>query len=191
MAPHSSTLAWKIPWTEEPGRLQSMGSLRVGLDWATSLSLSFTGEGNGNPLQCSSLENPRDGGAWWAAVYGVAQSRTLLKWLSSSSNEVWLSELLVYKEAFLGASQIRKEHSFSDTLQSWLCSNHPLQSEFQKSLYTYSLHQRRAFHVELSERILLSGLWRTVNIYGHSWSDRIGVRELVCTWKSVQNSSGG
>ena len=39
MAPHSSTLAWKIPWTEEPGRLQSMGSLRVGQDWATSLSL--------------------------------------------------------------------------------------------------------------------------------------------------------
>ena len=42
MAPHSSTLAWKIPWTEEPGRLQSMGSLRVGHDWATSLSLSLT-----------------------------------------------------------------------------------------------------------------------------------------------------
>ena len=134
MALHSSTLAWKIPWTEEPGRLQFMGSLRVGHDWATSLSL-FTlmhrrrkwqptpvllpgkshvwrslvgyspwgctesdtterlhfhfllwciGEGNGNPLQCSCLENPRDGEAWWAAVYGVAESRTRLKWLSSS-----------------------------------------------------------------------------------------------------------
>ena len=46
---------------------------------------SCIGEGNGNPLQCSCLENPRDGGAWWAAVYGVAQSRTRLKWLSSSS----------------------------------------------------------------------------------------------------------
>ena len=44
------------------------------------------GEGNGNPLQCSRLENPRDGGAWWAAVYGVAQSRTRLKQLSSSSS---------------------------------------------------------------------------------------------------------
>ena len=42
-------------------------------------SLSFIGEGNGNPLQCSCLENPRDGGAWWAAVYGVTQSRTRLK----------------------------------------------------------------------------------------------------------------
>ena len=48
-------------------------------------SLSCIGEGNGKPLQCSRLENPRDGGAWWAAVYGVAQSRTQLKRLSSSS----------------------------------------------------------------------------------------------------------
>ena len=133
MATHSSTLAWKITWMEEPGRLQSMGSLTVGHDWATSLSLftfirwrrkwqptpvflpgesqglgslvgcrlwghteldtterlpfqfslSCIGEGNGNPLQCSCLENPRDGGAWWAAVYGVSQSWTRLKWLSS------------------------------------------------------------------------------------------------------------
>ena len=86
MAPHSSTLAWKIPWMEDLGRLQSVGSRRVGQDWATSLSLfSFIEEGNGNPLQCSCLENPRDGRAWWAAVYGVAQSRTRLKRLSSSS----------------------------------------------------------------------------------------------------------
>ena len=60
MATHSSTLAWKIPWTEEPARLQSMESRRVGHDWATSLSLSCIGEGNGNTLQCSCLENPRD-----------------------------------------------------------------------------------------------------------------------------------
>ena len=49
-------------------------------------SLSCIGEGNGNPLQCSCLENPRDGGAWWAAVYGVTQSRTQLKRLSNSSS---------------------------------------------------------------------------------------------------------
>ena len=88
MAPHSGTLAWKIPWTEEPGGLQSMGSLRVGHNWATEwlhFSLSCIGEGNGNPLQCSCLENPRDSGAWWTAVYGIAQSQTRLKWLSSSS----------------------------------------------------------------------------------------------------------
>ena len=84
MAPHSSTLALKIPWMVEPGGLQSMGLLRVGHDWATSLSC--IGEGNGNPLQCSCLENPRDGRAWWAAVYGVTESRTRLKRLRSSSS---------------------------------------------------------------------------------------------------------
>ena len=68
-------------------RLQSMGPLRVGHNRATSLSLfTFIGEGNGKPLQCSCLENPRDGGAWWAAVYGVTQSRKRLKRLSRVSN---------------------------------------------------------------------------------------------------------
>ena len=56
-------------------------------------SLSCTGEGNDNPLQCSCLENPRDGGAWWAAVYGVAQSWTRLKRLSSSSSRLRLKDL--------------------------------------------------------------------------------------------------
>ena len=69
---------YKIPWMEEPGRLQSMGLLE--LDTIERLhfhfSLSYIREGNGNPLQCSCLENPRDGGARWAAIYGVAQSRT-------------------------------------------------------------------------------------------------------------------
>ena len=51
-------------------------------------SLSCIGKGNGNPLQCSCLENPRDGRAWWAAIYGVAQSWTRLKWLSSSSSSI-------------------------------------------------------------------------------------------------------
>ena len=76
-----------VLWMEEPGRLQSMGLLRVGHHCAISLSLflSCTGEGNGNPLQCPCLENPRDGGAWWAAIYGVAQSQTRLMQLSSSS----------------------------------------------------------------------------------------------------------
>ena len=56
-------------------------------------SLSCIGEGNGNPLQCSCLENPRDRGAWWAAVYGVTQSRTQLKWLSSN---VFLLGFILY-----------------------------------------------------------------------------------------------
>ena len=72
-----STLAWKIPWAEHPGRLQSMVSQESDTtEWLhLHFSLSCTGEGNGNPLQCSCRESPRDGGAWWAAVYGVAQSR--------------------------------------------------------------------------------------------------------------------
>ena len=92
MAPHSSTLAWKVPWTEEPGRLQSMG--REESDMTERLHfhflLSCIGEGNGNPLQCSCLENPRDAGAWWAAVYGVAQSQTRLKRLSSSNSNAYI-----------------------------------------------------------------------------------------------------
>ena len=83
MATHSSTLASKIPWMEEPCRLQSTGLLRTERLHFHFL-LSCIGEGNGNPLQRSCLENPRDWEALWAAVYGIAQSRTRLKQLSSS-----------------------------------------------------------------------------------------------------------
>ena len=78
---------------EEPGRLQSMGSLESATTERLHFhfSLSCIGEGNGNPLQCSCLENPRDREAWWAAVYGVTQSRTRLKRLSSSSR-FWLRQ---------------------------------------------------------------------------------------------------
>ena len=94
MAPHSSTLAWKIPWTEEPGRLQSMGLLGVGHDWATSLSL-FTFMHWRRKWQATPVFLPgesQDEGAWWAAVYGVAQSRTWLKRLSSSSSSRYLTK---------------------------------------------------------------------------------------------------
>ena len=84
----TSTLAWKITWTEEPGGLQSMELRRVGYDWATSLWL-FTFMHWRRKWQATPvffLENPRDGGAWWAAIYGIAWSRTRLKRLSSSSS---------------------------------------------------------------------------------------------------------
>ena len=81
-------------------------------------SLSCTGEGNGNRLQCSCLESPRDGGAWWAAVYGVAQSRTQLKWLGSSSHS---NEAI--KE--IKRIQIRKEEVklllFEDDMILYMC----------------------------------------------------------------------
>ena len=91
MATHSSTLAWKShgqrslvgcsPW----GHKESDTTEQLHFHF----SVSCTGEGNGNPLQYSCLKNPRDGWAWWAAVYGVAQSRTYLKRLSSSSR-IWM-----------------------------------------------------------------------------------------------------
>ena len=74
MATHSSTLAWKIPWTEEPGRLWSMGSLRAGHDWATSLSL-FTFMHWRRKWQPTPVFLPGESqgqGAWWAADYGVS-----------------------------------------------------------------------------------------------------------------------
>ena len=78
MATHSSTLAWKIPWTEEPGRLQSMD--RKESDTTEQLhfhfSLSCIGEGNGNPLQCSCLEKPRGGGAGGLPSMGSHKSDT-------------------------------------------------------------------------------------------------------------------
>ena len=92
---------WRRKWQLTPGFLpgesQGRGSLVGCSTWGRSesdtterlhfhFSLSCTGEGHGNPLQCSCLENPRDGGAWWAAIYGVTQSRTPLKRLSSSSS---------------------------------------------------------------------------------------------------------
>ena len=70
---HGQSLVGCSPW----GHKES--------DTTERLHSDLWGEGNGNPLQCSCLENPRDGGAWWAAIYGVRQSQTRLKRLSSSS----------------------------------------------------------------------------------------------------------
>ena len=99
MAPHSSTLAWKIhgrrslvgcsPWGREKAEclkvVKSYSQSTLKKEEQVGL-LQRGGEGTGTPLQCSCLENPRDGGAWWAAVYGVAQSWTGLMRLSSSSS---------------------------------------------------------------------------------------------------------
>ena len=83
MATLSRTLAWKIPWTEVG--CGPWGCYKSGMTERLHFhfSLSCIGEGNGKPLQCSCLKNPRDGEAWWAAIYGLAQSQTRLKRLSS------------------------------------------------------------------------------------------------------------
>ena len=95
MATHSSVLAWRIPGTEEPGGLPSMGSHRVGHDWRKLAAAVFSpGEGNGTPLQYSCLKNPMDGGSWKATVHGVTNSPTLLsdftketKWFRQNSGK--------------------------------------------------------------------------------------------------------
>ena len=80
---------------------------------ATQWTSQSIGEGNGNPLQCSCLGNPGDGGAWWAAVYGVSQSRTRLKWLSSSSSS--RREVFVLsQDSFISFSPVESQFSFEE-----------------------------------------------------------------------------
>ena len=135
MAPHSSTFAWKIPWTEEPGRLQSMGSLES--DTTERLyfhfSLSCIGEGNGTPFQCSCLENPRDGGAWWAAVYGVTQSWTRLKRLSSSSSNILYVILFILLSASSNQNISFMFHLFTAT-------HYPIYNPFPPTKYKVIFH---------------------------------------------------
>ena len=137
MAPHSSTLAWKIPWTEERGRLQSMGLLRVGHDWATSLSLftfmHWRRKWQPTPEFLPGESQGRE--AWWAAAYGVAQSWTRLKWLSSSSSSkdsglespciMWLNNfnkpdiLLLEKSVSLSCEQLLNMWTLNRTSAYW------------------------------------------------------------------------
>ena len=100
MAPHSSTLPWKIPWMEEKVGCSPWDCEESDMtEWLHfHFLLSCIGEGNGNPLQCSCLQNPRDRGTWWAAVYGVTQSWTRLKQLSSSSRRDKEGHYTVIKE---------------------------------------------------------------------------------------------
>ena len=128
MAPHSSTLAWEIPWTGGPGRLQSMGSLGVGHDWATSLSL-FTFMHWRRQWQPTPVFLPGESqgrGAWWAAVHWVAQSRTRLKRLRSSSKKAVIytleRELLSLVEKIL--RPFSHQHDFGSTAPSSWSSVH-------------------------------------------------------------------
>ena len=91
MATHSSTLAWKIPWTKEPGGLQSMGSLRSRTrlsDFTLTFHFHALEEEMATRSSVLAWRIPGMGGAWWAAISGVAPSRTRLKRLSSSSSRI-------------------------------------------------------------------------------------------------------
>ena len=111
MATHSSTLAWKIPWAEEPGGLQSMASRKVKHDWATSLSL-FTFMHWRRKWQPTPVFLPGESqgqGSWWAAVYGVTQSQTRLKRLRSSSNPVCRASSMTQRVKNTSSMQETKE----------------------------------------------------------------------------------
>ena len=82
-------------------------------------SLSCTGEGNGNPLQCSCLENPRDGGAWWAAIYRVAQSWTRLKRLSSSSSKLIRSIRETWVRSLVWEDPLEKGKATHSSILAW------------------------------------------------------------------------
>ena len=113
MAPHSRTLSWKTPWAEEPGRLQSIGSLRVWHDWATWLSL-FTFMHWRRKWQPTPVFLPGESrGRGLADVYGVTQSRTWLKRLSSSSSIVMFTALKKYVRKYLvWKNQCKRQYIF-------------------------------------------------------------------------------
>ena len=117
-------------------------------------SLSCIGEGNGNPLQCSCLENPRDGGAWWATVYGIAQSRTRLKRLSSSSSILYFQ-----------LNRNSKPESF----------------KFQ-TLSSDSLNGGRDFQCCLHEGSDMGTHWRTAGADQEATSPAQPLGEGVITW---------
>ena len=110
---HSSILAWRIPWAEEPKGLQSIGLHRVRHDWSDLTPLRpMPGKGNGNPLQYSCLESPVDRGAWWAATYGVSQSRTQL----SSSSKAH-AHFIVFTKMHTSRSQLAHHYNHPTTYQ--------------------------------------------------------------------------
>ena len=182
MAPHSSTLAWKILSTQEPGRLQSMRLLRVGHNWATSLSR--IGEGNGNPLQCSCLENPRDRGAWWVAVYGVAQSRTRMKRLSSSSSmkqKAWMVRCLRYE---LDKASYTDLHRWSYTCRH--IYGHTKYHQFPRFCTLFCVCIWLGMSKETHEIVYLTYIdWkkmRDYSLFAYLWFVSLVIMNIYCFW---------
>ena len=151
MAPHSSTLAWKIPWTEEPGGLQSMGSLRVGHDWATSLWLStfMHGRRKWQPTPVFLPGESQGRGSLVGCIYGVAQNRTRLKQLSSSSIRPpqsplvspWTVDSICF---YLSHNPLNQEYELSS--QSQKACLHHLLSQHLSSQHTQKVLNKSASH---------------------------------------------
>ena len=134
-----TTLGWRRQWHATPvllpGKSHGQRSLVGCSPWGLEeldkterrhfhFSLSCIGVGNGKPLQCSFLENPRDGGAWWAAVYGVAQSRTQLKRLSNSSSSrhllSWIIQYLAFCDLLISLSKVSSRFTHVAVCQNFL-----------------------------------------------------------------------
>ena len=131
MATHSRTLAWKIPWTEKPGRLRSMGLLRVGHDWAASLSC--TGEGNGNPLQCLAWRIPGTGEPGGLPSMGLHRVRN--DWSDLAAAASWIHQKFIQRPT--GAAN------------NWSHSK-----ERQESLLKWEENNRMGKTIEISSRKL-------------------------------------
>ena len=188
-------MSWRRQWHPtpvlSPGKSHGQRSL-VGCSpwgrWESDMtewlhfhfSLSCIGEGNGNWLQCSCLENPRDGGAWWAAVYGVTQSQTRLKRLSSSSSKVCPGiEWLV---GFSGGSDGKESaHNLGDpgSIPGW-------EDSLEKGMATYS--SILAWRIPWTEDGIQSTGWQRVrpawaaNTFTFRWLVR---ERLLCTGKET------
>jgi len=162
MAPQSSTLTWKIPWTEEPGRLQSMGSLRVGPTERLHFpfSLSCIGEGNGNPLQCSCLENPRDRKAWWAAVLEV--HRVGHNWSTLAAARWILKETQIFRSYNLYALILHLIDGFVQLLKLYL------RSCDANTLLCWNMLQKNAFVL-----VTVSNSHLCLSLYFHSTANKI------------------
>ena len=130
-------------------------------------SLLYVGEGNGNPLQCSCLENSKDGGAWWAAVYGVAQSWTRLKRLSNSNNSKYSHMCVVAWSADITASTAICPHLRDSDLHNYDFSHHLLVPRPILSMY---LQTRLLSESTISLPIFLHFLHYSPNMF---WSKSI------------------
>ena len=137
-------------------------------------SLSCIGEGNGNPLQCSCLENPRDSGAWWAAVYGVTQSWTWLKWLSSSSSIYSISVHLYFR-----SSSIQSECNLHFPECTWRACFSTMGKRVEvkwlrtKDLMNFTLQS-------ISQIVQVGSAWSSVG-----GSDKLNHRKLKGVWASL------
>ena len=132
MAPHSSTLAWKIPWMEEPGRLQSMGSLRVRHDWATSFSLFHFHALEKEMATHSSVlawRIPGTGEPGGLPSMGVAQSQTRLKRLSNSKGIIYENKIIRYLQFIsCGENRERNEVNSLNIKEAWFYTIGSIQS---------------------------------------------------------------